>query len=382
MFREQNQPGSVCLALLEKAGYREPTPLQKKVFPLSLRGKSLFIEAAKGKGRTLSYLITLLLKLAKDQPKTRALVVVSSHDTLSKVEREFRRLKHSFSNNFSLYPLGNKNDPKQEAHTLRNNPDVIIGTADRIIDHIRRNNLNLSEIQIAVVDISGSYIDEGFIKDSTFIFSKLPKKQQTLIYSPRYDASLYSLSQKACLIGESDLEQGSEIENLYKEEKKMSSEKDSSKHEIERAKEIFSSLIKTIREEEDPDELNKFRKLFRKNVPLPLRSYVAAYFFKESYFKKGKERVTGKKPFNGRENLKTLFVNIGKNRRVYAKDLYKHFASAPGIDQSNIKNVKVMDNYSFVDISDSLARKAIDSLNGKEFRGKKLTVNFARNKSQ
>jgi RNA recognition motif-containing protein len=75
-------------------------------------------------------------------------------------------------------------------------------------------------------------------------------------------------------------------------------------------------------------------------------------------------------------------VSIGKNRKVYPKDLVGLFCSTLGIDSQSLGSVKVLDNYSFVDIPTPYAQKAIDELDGKDYRGRKITVNFARKREE
>jgi len=80
------------------------------------------------------------------------------------------------------------------------------------------------------------------------------------------------------------------------------------------------------------------------------------------------------------ENSTTLFFSIGKNGRVFPKDLARYVTTTLSIDPSELGNIKVLDSYSFIDISTSHADKAVNMLNGQEFRGRKLTVNYARKK--
>lgn len=131
------------------------------------------------------------------------------------------------------------------------------------------------------------------------------------------------------------------------------------------------SIVKRIKEDADPEELNRLRKLVRRNVPIFLRGYFMAYLLKDA---SGKVSVA--------QDMKTLFVSIGKNRRVFPRDLSRLFSSTLDIKASSIGNIKVLDNYSFIDVPEPLAQKAISLLDGKDFRGRKITVNHARKKEE
>ena len=131
-------------------------------------------------------------------------------------------------------------------------------------------------------------------------------------------------------------------------------------------------ILHSIRSQEDPEELNRYRKMIKKMVPFGMRGYLSAYLIKESLG----NTVRGDKPF------RTVFVSIGRNRRVFPKDLSRLFTQTLGIDMGEVGSIKVLDNYSFIDIPAHLAQSAIDKLDGSDFHGRKITVNFARKKEE
>ena len=73
-----------------------------------------------------------------------------------------------------------------------------------------------------------------------------------------------------------------------------------------------------------------------------------------------------------------LFLSMGKNRKVFPRDLIQLFADRLKAERSQIHDIKILDNYSFVEIDDSLGERAIRELSGIEFKGRKLAVNYAR----
>jgi len=152
---------------------------------------------------------------------------------------------------------------------------------------------------------------------------------------------------------------------------KMKNENSPSQEEILKGK--LKSLIRQIKVDEDPDELNRYRKIIRRNVPLHLRSYLAALLLKQ----------TNGGSLSGAEaqtQMQTIFVSIGKNRRVFPRDLARLFNKTLDLAPRQLGNIKVLDNYSFIDVPREKASEAIDKLNGTDFRGRNITVNFARKK--
>ncbi len=187
-----------------------------------------------------------------------------------------------------------------------------------------------------------------------------------------------------------------------------------------------------VRTSENVDLLSDLNKLFKKNVPLTVRKYVIAYLLKEAlkhYHPFGGRRDrfernerNDRNERNGRNNRQernnfrqerterpaetteapaateeerprhprveipedqatSIFISIGKNRRVYPRDLVGILIAIAGIDRERIGDIKVLANYSFVQLYTEDAQTAIDKLNGYDYRGRKLAVSYSRQKS-
>ena len=156
---------------------------------------------------------------------------------------------------------------------------------------------------------------------------------------------------------------------------------------VEAVKEALNTILKNIRSAEDPHEMDIFKKLIKKSVPLTMRSYVGAYLLKQmmerggqkSYQPRRSSSLQGEPRNNeSREGFTTLFFSIGKNRRVYPKDLSRLLSTATSLPPEDIGTIRILDSYSFIEIRDKQAGGVIETLNGSEFRGRKLTVNYAR----
>lgn len=161
-----------------------------------------------------------------------------------------------------------------------------------------------------------------------------------------------------------------------------------------------------------PDEYEELKKIFKKTVPFTLRSFVSAYILKQASGAiyrfnnyKNRESFRSHKRFerdgeNTSENenteireprheryqhieiesdvAATVFVGVGKNRRVYPKDIVGLFISVAGLEKERIGDIKVYANYSFVQLFKDDADKAINALNGYDYRGRKLSVSYSR----
>lgn len=178
----------------------------------------------------------------------------------------------------------------------------------------------------------------------------------------------------------------------------------------DKIKEFLDSAIRQIRTEEDPKALNEYRKAFRKNVSLSLRSYFAAYMIKaaleggarpqarrqgapkerQGYLERGAEKkgrqaegatrqgARSARPVLSEDEASTIFISIGKNRNVYPKDIIYIIMQNSGIERAHIGEIKILESYTFAQVAAPDAQKVIDALSGIEYRGKKLSASFAK----
>lgn len=176
----------------------------------------------------------------------------------------------------------------------------------------------------------------------------------------------------------------------------------------------LENAVTKITTEEDIDTLTSLIKLFKKNVPLTRRKYVIAYMLKEvlphyhmpfnrrekvnnrreknETFKNDYKAGVKAKDFSEEktphvrveipeDKATSIFISIGKNRRVYPRDLVGILIAVAGIDRERIGDIKVLANYSFVQLYTEDSQIAIDKLNGYEYRGRKLVVSFSHQKA-
>jgi hypothetical protein len=167
---------------LRKAGYARPTPLQRKVVPLIYAGRDLVVEVEGDTGRTATFILPILVRLRRGRAGIKAVVATSSAEDSRKVEREFQRFSRLQAGRSAfVFALGAEERDRGEHRSLSKQPDVLIGTPSRIIDHIRRGNLDFSLLQSVVIDRQEP--EPGFADDLKFIFSKLPTRKQVLLFS-------------------------------------------------------------------------------------------------------------------------------------------------------------------------------------------------------
>ena len=203
-----------------------------------------------------------------------------------------------------------------------------------------------------------------FEQDVFFIASKLNKKTQIQIF-------INNITQ----IGEFEKLLNRPKILLYTDRDKLGIiTKGDSSVDKEKLELRIKTIIKEIKA--NPDDLSEYRKIFKKNVPIFLRSYFAAKLLMESEgsYQKPIRRVPT-------ENMKTLFVSIGRRRKVHPRDLMKLFQKTLDIKSTEIGPIKVLDNYSFIDLNEKLSAKAVELMNGMEYRGRKISVDLAKKRT-
>jgi superfamily II DNA/RNA helicase len=359
------------LGFIRNAGYKSPTLLQKTVLPLTLQGRDIVVEAGSGEGRTGLFLISLLLQTEVRGEGITNLIVAPSNEEIHKILRQFRKFSAKLHKRPHIVGLGINENIEREHRILSGHPDIVAGTSARIIDHLRRKNIALQNVKKVILIIPDNPEQLGYNKDVLYIYSKLPGKSQTQAYCPNLDVTPVpdTVLKRPIQVAKSDWGRIDDVNRKGEREEKMMENSAGRNSDVQMH---IKSILKMIKEDSNPHELNEFRRIFRKHTPIHLRAYFAAYLLKASI---------GSAP-STQGGFKSLFISVGKNKRVFPKDLKELFISQIGITEAEIGNVKILENYSFVDIAEAHAQKAIDTLNASEFRGRKITVNYSRKKGK
>ena len=169
----------------------------------------------------------------------------------------------------------------------------------------------------------------------------------------------------------------------------------------EKAKRNLKEILGRINTDADPALLREYYKIYKKEVSIFRRSWTAAWLF--MYYDKKEfpsAQITEDSPKSRNEKIsvredkslpevilseeesKRLFVSIGKNRRLYPRELSALISSKTSAAPEDIGSIRILDNYSFVQVKDTKADEIIQALNGIRFRGRTLAVNFAKTKSE
>ncbi len=168
---------------VERSGYREPTEVQRLAIPAVLEGRDVLGTAQTGTGKTAAFTLPMIQRLADsdEHDHPRGLVITPTRELAQQV----RRAVATYGSASSVEPVvihgGTRLQP--EIWELRFGCDVLVATPGRLLDHIRRKTVDLSHVEVLVLDEADRMLDMGFIDDVKEIVAATPRSRQTLLFS-------------------------------------------------------------------------------------------------------------------------------------------------------------------------------------------------------
>jgi len=170
---------------MDDMGWEEPTPIQAASIPKGLEGIDLFGQAQTGTGKTGAYGSIILGRTEWGSKLPTSIVLVPTRELALQVEGELDKLS-KYTGHKTLAVFGGSSAKSKIEHQidkLKKGADIIAGTTGRVRDMINRGALNLSNIEVLVLDEADRMLDMGFMEDIQFIMDAMPKKKQVLLFS-------------------------------------------------------------------------------------------------------------------------------------------------------------------------------------------------------
>ena len=163
-------------------GYTEPTPIQREAIPVVLTGADLIGCAETGTGKTAAFLLPIIQRLMETKrPGVRVLVIAPTRELALQIEASYRELAPKKSPRCATLIGGTGMERQREA--LRTGAQVVIATPGRLLDHLERKALNLTYVEVLVLDEADRMLDMGFWPSIKRVLNLLPAKRQTLLFS-------------------------------------------------------------------------------------------------------------------------------------------------------------------------------------------------------
>jgi len=189
------------LAALQDVGYEKPSPIQAATIPLLLEGRDVVGLAQTGTGKTAAFAVPALSRLAElhdlngPSRKTQALVLAPTRELALQVAEAFTSYaKHI--DDFTVLPVYGGSAYGPQLAGLRRGAQVVVGTPGRVIDHIAKGSLDLSELQYLVLDEADEMLRMGFADDVEQIFQQTPETRQVALFSATMPGQIRRMSKQ------------------------------------------------------------------------------------------------------------------------------------------------------------------------------------------
>ncbi|MGB3137131.1 MAG: DEAD/DEAH box helicase, partial [Nodosilinea sp.] len=196
MTFEQLGLAAGLLRAVADQGYTEPTPIQQKAIPAILEGQDILASAQTGTGKTAGFTLPLLQRLRDSKSGgrrvPRALILTPTRELAAQVGDSVTTYgKHMPFRATMIY--GGVSFGGQ-LRQLRQGVDILIATPGRLLDHVSQGTIDLSAIEILVLDECDRMLDMGFIHDIRKIMARLPEERQTLMFSATFSKPIQQLA--------------------------------------------------------------------------------------------------------------------------------------------------------------------------------------------
>ncbi len=170
------------LTALSDVGYETPSPIQAECIPHLLAGSDLLGEAQTGTGKTAAFALPALQRIDASSRKPQVLVLAPTRELAIQVAEAFQKYAR-YLRDFHVVPLYGGQSMVVQLRQLSRGAQVIVGTPGRVMDHLKRKSLDLSDLRLLVLDEADEMLRMGFIDDVTWILEHTPESRQTALFS-------------------------------------------------------------------------------------------------------------------------------------------------------------------------------------------------------
>ncbi|MFF0830795.1 DEAD/DEAH box helicase [Brevibacillus sp. NPDC003359] len=180
---------------LQANGITEPTPIQEKAIPVVLEGKDVIAQAQTGTGKTLAFVLPILEKADPQATHVQALILTPTRELALQITAEVKKLTEKLEDIQVLAVYGGQ-DVNQQLRKLARKIQVVIATPGRLLDHLRRGTIDLSQVSMFVLDEADQMLHMGFLPEVEDIMANTPFEKQTLLFSATMSEQVQALAKR------------------------------------------------------------------------------------------------------------------------------------------------------------------------------------------
>ena len=186
---------SQVLRALEDVGYEVPSPIQEKMIPHVLEGRDVLGQAQTGTGKTAAFALPLLARIDMSRRVPQVLVLAPTRELAIQVAEAFQKYA-SYIKGFQVLPIYGGQGYTTQLKQLNRGVHVIVGTPGRVMDHMRRGTLDLSNLSCLVLDEADEMLRMGFVDDVEWILEKTPEERQIALFSATMPKAIQRIAQR------------------------------------------------------------------------------------------------------------------------------------------------------------------------------------------
>jgi len=179
---------------LEDMGFEEPTPIQAMAVPLIFEGRDIIGQAQTGTGKTAAFGIPIVERVDPALNKIQAFILTPTRELAIQVAEEIGRI--SKFKRLKVLPVYGGQPIDRQIRPLKSGVHIVIGTPGRVLDHLNRRTIDLSEVKTFVIDEADEMLDMGFIDDISSILDQAPDDKQSLLFSATMPDPIRRLAKK------------------------------------------------------------------------------------------------------------------------------------------------------------------------------------------
>jgi ATP-dependent RNA helicase RhlE len=165
---------------VQKMGYQQPTPIQQQAIPVVLEGRDLIGCAQTGTGKTAAFILPTLQRIS-ERKGIKALVVTPTRELALQIYEVAKEATHATGHHVAVIYGGVGYEPQRQA--IRNGIDLLVATPGRLLDLVGSKDVDLSKVEVLVLDEADRMLDMGFWPQVRKIVSHVPEKRQNLLFS-------------------------------------------------------------------------------------------------------------------------------------------------------------------------------------------------------
>lgn len=180
---------------LKVQGIETPTDIQNETIPVMLKGQDVMAQAQTGTGKTFAFLLPILEKVNTEAQHVQALIVTPTRELALQITNELMKLVEGRTDVNVLAVYGGQ-DVEKQISKLNKHVHIVVGTPGRLLDHIRRETIDLSHTDFLILDEADQMLHIGFLREVEDIISETPTTRQTALFSATLSSDIRSLAKR------------------------------------------------------------------------------------------------------------------------------------------------------------------------------------------